>query len=1028
VAPPGWSDLASAVRTLSALGIPATVTSLQERSSGSFSLHAEQRAEILRAASRAKGRLAVVLVDHEPLQPAPQDLLDLLSVTSISGFYLLQTDPPALLAHRPFQNRHSDTLLVFPGSVIPVNMGSHRRAFQLCRNLAQHDHPVDILIAGSSSNRQKALPFLEQVSARVIGYNVSRQHLRGLYFWRRLVEDLERKLRGLQPAPMTFSENLLTKAKFSGRKALRRLVYSGRYKNIIISYAWMDKIRELVPASLAREVRWFCDTHDVQFIRNSTDGMIPDRMWVAPAAEKRREVEVLNTYEQVIAISDGDAEALRTVLGPEKVVVAPNGFDYVKLDPCAPDLARPVFGFIGRSMEANELALTEILTNWWPAISKHWPEAELRIAGGICSSGTIDKNPKLAPSILLDRHVADLPAWYQDIDVLINPVIVRGGLNYKSVEALAAGRLVLTNSRGAECFADKSILAVAETGAAAVTLLQTLWADSNRYLTFLKASQEKALERFGDDSAISELLTSIRAPGLTKPRKSCPTKAKRVLIQAGDHHENRLRLLPLARAIRQRGHHPVVMVYSRENIPSLLAAGVDAVALYDYSETAVEKAARIASGRRIKNLASPYRGFDLDDIADSAQLASPEKFSARQLRSRINELTMNIDRVMRVVDHVTPDCLIVWNGYTGHTANVLRCLGYQRGLPMFFTERSVLSDGVFIDPRGVNGYSELATAGAEALGGSYLEPTRKPSSFLKHFAPQELETLRASGPWRTAKRIVFVPLQVQKDTNITMHSPDLKSMADLVRMVHRQHGSSHTAIVVRPHPEEVGAIKIPPLPGVYVEAGGDLDAWLEIADLVVTINSTVGMTALLRGRPVQSFGDGIYTGVGLTKGADISARDTEAFWRLLATKYLSFPESPVPDFLKEFLPRIPNQTTTRSLNPFSIDPDAAAKATEDLLQATRSAAVKQGALILSHDMTSSDTLNLTYRRTAEPWNDEWMRQSARSSLGLPADFPVSLKSGNPGMLHVFGAPCLATQPGLDRYFWPIPSLHKATNS
>jgi glycosyltransferase involved in cell wall biosynthesis len=1018
VAPIGRSDLA--IRTLSAMGILVNVTVFRGQSGGNLGLDVDQRMAVLSAADRARGRLAVVLVDHDRSQPAPQDLIDLLSATSISGFYLLQKDPPALLPHRPFQNCFSDTLLVFPGSVIPVTMGSHRRAFQLCRNLAQHGHPVDILIAGNSWHTTR--PFLEQVSARVMGYNVSRQPLKGRHFWRRQAEDLQRRLRGLQPAPMTFTENLLTKAKFSGRRALRRLVYSGRYKNIIVSYAWMDKIRDLVPDSLRKEVRWFCDTHDVQFIRNNTDGMTASRLWVEPAEEKRREVEVLRTYDHVIAISDGDSEALRTVLQPEKLVTAPNGFDYMKLDPRAPDPAKPVFGFIGRCMEANELALSEILTHWWPAISRQWPQATLRIAGEICSSHRIDSLAASTSSIVLDRHVADLPAWYQAADVLINPVVVRGGLNYKSVEALAAGRLVLTNSKGAECFADKSILAVAENGAAAATLLQALWANSNEYLGLLKTNQAKALERFGDHSAIQELLSSLKAPEPTKSRKSFGKKANRILIQAGDHHENRLRLLPLARAIRERGHHPVVMVYSRENIPALVAAGVDAVALYDYNETAPQKAGRMASASSVKNLGSQYRGFDLDDIADSAQMASPEKFSAKQLKARINELTMHIDRVMRVVDHVSPDGLIVWNGYTGYTANVLRCLGHQRGLPMFFAERSVLRDGVFLDPRGVNGYSELASIGPKALLSNHPEPARQPKSFLRRFTRHELDALRASGPWRTARRIIFVPLQVEKDTNITMHSGDFKSMADLVRTVHSQHADSGTAIVVRPHPEEVDAIEIPDLADVYIEAGGDLEAWLEIADLVVTINSTVGLTALLRGRPVQSYGEGIYTGVGLTEGANLSPHDAQALWKLLARNYLSFPESPIPESMKDILPPISEDAATEAVNPFSLDPNAAHQDAGTMLHTVRSTAIGNGALILSHDMEPSDTLNLTYRRSAEPWSDEWLRESARSSLGLPADFPVMFRNGNSSMLHVYSTPSLAARPGFDRYMWPIPRV------
>lgn len=56
--------------------------------------------------------------------------------------------------------------------------------------------------------------------------------------------------------------------------------------------------------------------------------------------------------------------------------------------------------------------------------------------------------------------------------------------------------------------------------------------------------------------------------------------------------------------------------------------------------------------------------------------------------------------------------------------------------------------------------------------------------------------------------------------------------------------------------------------------GGDLDAMLDEAAGVITINSTVGLTALLGGVPVLALGDSVYNLAGLTHQGDLAE-----FWR-----------------------------------------------------------------------------------------------------------------------------------------------------
>lgn len=367
---------------------------------------------------------SVVLQGFSACQRLCPALIDLLASGCVSAILRFDEQTGNLLPHRPLENVTSHTLAVFPGSVLPLNLGSHRRIFQLCTNLLALDEPVDLLVTGRQGDVLKVLPLLEQVAPRVFHFGNKKPAFPAPLLWRRLLETSLEFIKGNKAKPYLFSERLLTKASFSGAKHLRRLVQSRRYRNVIVSYAWMDGVRRLVPPSLKKQIRWFCDTHDVQFVRNSDSGLNRNRLFTNHESEKKCEIEVLKSYDRVMAISSSDAEILQRELGKDRVLPCPNGFDYALMPPKPIDPERPVFGFIGRNMQANSLALKEILENWWPAIHSRWPRSVLRIAGGICDS----------EEFLIKSHIrSDFRIQNQDSSIfLYQPSTTSTFVNFKA--------------------------------------------------------------------------------------------------------------------------------------------------------------------------------------------------------------------------------------------------------------------------------------------------------------------------------------------------------------------------------------------------------------------------------------------------------------------------------------------------------------------------------------------------------------------------------------------------------------------
>lgn len=137
------------------------------------------------------------------------------------------------------------------------------------------------------------------------------------------------------------------------------------------------------------------------------------------------------------------------------------------------------------------------------------------------------------------------------------------------------------------------------------------------------------------------------------------------------------------------------------------------------------------------------------------------------------------------------------------------------------------------------------------------------------------------------------PLQLASDFQLRAHSP-FADACDAVRLVQQSFAASGGGrrLAVVAHPLDEGLVDWWCLTaghdGVIFLEGGVTDALLAGAAGVVTVNSTVGLTALRHDVPVKTLGTTIYDVAGLTHSGDLAD-----FWR--------DPRPPEPDFLNIFL-------------------------------------------------------------------------------------------------------------------------------
>lgn len=117
------------------------------------------------------------------------------------------------------------------------------------------------------------------------------------------------------------------------------------------------------------------------------------------------------------------------------------------------------------------------------------------------------------------------------------------------------------------------------------------------------------------------------------------------------------------------------------------------------------------------------------------------------------------------------------------------------------------------------------------------------------------ERAPADGPY------LFFPMQVSGDTQVLLNS-DLDNFA-AIREARRRADDRGLDLVVKPHPAEPERSFVRRLLELKSElgfslVGGDTFAWLRGASLVVTINSTAGLEAMLLGAEVEFLGRTLY--------------------------------------------------------------------------------------------------------------------------------------------------------------------------
>ena len=220
------------------------------------------------------------------------------------------------------------------------------------------------------------------------------------------------------------------------------------------------------------------------------------------------------------------------------------------------------------------------------------------------------------------------------------------------------------------------------------------------------------------------------------------------------------------------------------------------------------------------------------------------------------------------------DYCIIWNGHQAFAVGI-NAFCKEHSIKTRFLELGNISGKIFVDPLGVNARSSIYLQNRKIKQGyltktiitewtdKYLReeggksvPTqvKKTSEVLKSIKCSEFAKI-LSQPY------IFIPLQVSDDTQLLFNS-DFNNL-QLLRSVLENDEYNKLTIVVKfhpgDHPDEISKVyaEISENPRVLISQEPVVQL-IRNADRIITINSTVGLQALLLDKPVKFLGRSIF--------------------------------------------------------------------------------------------------------------------------------------------------------------------------
>ncbi len=210
-----------------------------------------------------------------------------------------------------------------------------------------------------------------------------------------------------------------------------------------------------------------------------------------------------------------------------------------------------------------------------------------------------------------------------------------------------------------------------------------------------------------------------------------------------------------------------------------------------------------------------------------------------------------------------PKMVVIWNGLKYRRA-IFSQACEDLSIKTVFMENGLLPDTTVCDQQGVNARNSMPrTADFYLSQSAYSENTINTDLVVRTSKHR-----KASSQSPLPQRFIFVPFQVDTDSQILLFSPWIKTMQQLfAEMKQIQSNLSGVKLVFKEHPSSPIDYRhlhsqLSQDQGIFANDFSTQEL-IDRSELIVTINSTVGIEGLLRNKKVISLGEAFYNIEGL---------------------------------------------------------------------------------------------------------------------------------------------------------------------
>jgi capsular polysaccharide export protein len=223
-------------------------------------------------------------------------------------------------------------------------------------------------------------------------------------------------------------------------------------------------------------------------------------------------------------------------------------------------------------------------------------------------------------------------------------------------------------------------------------------------------------------------------------------------------------------------------------------------------------------------------------------------------------------RLFALLQTARPKLVLIWNGHK-YQDYVLKAVNQHFNIPLGFFENGLLPKSTTLDFVGINAQNCVPRDPQFFAGVQVMDTYVWQITGRKYKKPDPAQFVPPA-------RYILVPFQKERDSQILENSPWIRTMPALVQAAQQALEScldKEIHLIFRPHPSAVTQYpelqkQIQAHPRLHFDSSMPLDKAIQNAEAVLTINSSVGMEAILMAKKVIVLGDAYYKIFGLSVG------------------------------------------------------------------------------------------------------------------------------------------------------------------